>query len=729
MTAGARLVAFGPLAAFGALHWARMVEPPAVGALTAVVGLCVLLAVGLEGCARVPRRTSAPARALLVLGGLALGGVAAGLPARLLWPGGWGELAAGLVEGGEMLPDLAFPYAGHDPWPRLVILLAGVLLLVIAAGYAFGSARGRGRLPAAAVLIVLYAVPAVNLTESHQFLRGCALAAAVAAFLWADRIPRPQAGAAAATMAAAMTVAALVAPRLDPDRPWVDYDAIAQSLTSPSGVAFDFDHRYGPLEWPRNGRELFRVRARRRAYWKAVNLGSFDGTRWKRDPERYGASLSEELPAQSRIRAAFGQRIRVTVRALRSRDLVAAGTTLVVTRAPTATISAASPGAFTLERALQRGDSYIATVYTPDPGAGDLARARAAYPQLAGRYLELSIPARSDGGGQPATIGFPVWGTGAAPVVVSPGGAASAEELLDASPYAEAWRLARRLSEEANSPYQYVVRVQAHLARGYAYDEAPPRHEVPLAAFLFGDRIGYCQQFSGAMALLLRMGGVPARVAAGFSPGSYSPRRREWVVRDVDAHSWVEAYFPGYGWVTFDPTPGDSPARSQLTLRLAQDGGGTPPGAPGERPEPGPPAAEAGGGGEGGAGWGWLALAALGAGSLAAAWLVLRRPGRPPARDPSLAELERALRRSGFPARAPTTLRALELRFAGQPAAAGYVRALRLRRFGHGTRPPTGAQRRGLRRALARGRGLAGWARALWAVPPRPPGGSSPRGP
>ena len=55
---------------------------------------------------------------------------------------------------------------------------------------------------------------------------------------------------------------------------------------------------------------------------------------------------------------------------------------------------------------------------------------------------------------------------------------------------------------------------------------------------------GYCQQFSGAMALLLRMGGVPARVGAGFSPGTLDSDRDEYVVRDLDAHSWVEAYFP-----------------------------------------------------------------------------------------------------------------------------------------------------------------------------------------
>jgi transglutaminase-like putative cysteine protease len=720
----ARLLGFATLGAFGALHWARMVDPPAGARMTAVLAICLLAAEGLRRCARTPRRVGAPARAVLLGVLVVAAAAAAGLPLRLLAPGGWGELAAGLVEGGELLPDLVVPYAGDAPWPRLVLLASGALLLVIAVAYAFGSRRGAGRVPAAAVLLVLYAVPAVNLTDTHQFLRGAALTALLGAFLWLEGIDRTQARAAVAALALSIYAGALIAPRLDSARPWVDYDEIAQSLTSPSGIAFDFEHHYGPLNWPRDGRELFRVRAQRRAYWKAVNLGTFDGTRWRRDPRRYGGALSDELPWDFRREAAFNQRVRVTVRALRSLDLVAAGTTLLVTRPPSAPIPAAAPGAFAVERSLQRGDSYAASVYVPDPTADELADAGSDYPQLARRYLELAIPNRragaDEGGDRTATIAFPAWGSGALPAVVPPSPAASGDQVLSASRYAAAWRLARRLSEGSRSPYEYVQRVQAHLARGFTYSEGPPRHRVPLAAFLVDDRAGYCQHFSGAMALLLRMGGVPARVAAGFSPGSYSVRRGEWVVRDIDAHSWVEAYFPGYGWVTFDPTPGDSPARSQVSFELPEGGPGErpSPGTPGERPEPGPRARDADGASDGGAWWVWPALAAVAAG-LAAAWAAVRRARRPTSGDPVLAELERALRRAGHPARPPTTLRALELRFAGEPTAAGYVAALRARRFGHGARMPTASERGGLRRALARESGLAGWVRALWAVPPR----------
>ena len=63
------------------------------------------------------------------------------------------------------------------------------------------------------------------------------------------------------------------------------------------------------------------------------------------------------------------------------------------------------------------------------------------------------------------------------------------------------------------------------------------------------------------MALLLRMGGIPARVATGFTTGTYDQATKRWFVTDVDAHAWVEAWFPHYGWVTFDPTPAAAPAR------------------------------------------------------------------------------------------------------------------------------------------------------------------------
>jgi hypothetical protein len=321
---------------------------------------------------------------------------------------------------------------------------------------------------------------------------------------------------------------------------------------------------------------------------------------------------------------------------------------------------------------------------------------------------------------------------------------------LEHSNHARSWRLARRLRREATGPYDYALRVLDHLEQGYSYSERPPlppRGVAPLDHFLFDSRAGYCQQFSGAMTLLLRMGGVPARVATGFSPGGYSKKREAWIVRDTDAHSWVEVWFDGYGWVAFDPTPPATPARSQIgAIRDAApgeqqgDAGAGPGGGPGADagdPSRSPglrgeyfsnPAPSGGSAGEdsleGGSGipaWlRWAALAAILALAPTAVlrWRAARRRRGVSPLELAIGELERALRLTGRPAATGTTLRQLERRL-GDGEAAGYIRALRTSRYGPAGEQPTRAQRGALRRELAAGAGWRGRVRSLWALPPR----------
>ena len=78
---------------------------------------------------------------------------------------------------------------------------------------------------------------------------------------------------------------------------------------------------------------------------------------------------------------------------------------------------------------------------------------------------------------------------------------------------------------------------------------------IPLAEFLFVRKKGHCEYFASAMTVMLRTLGVPARIVNGFQSGTYNPVSGMYVVRASDAHSWVEAYDPALGWVTFDPTP------------------------------------------------------------------------------------------------------------------------------------------------------------------------------
>jgi hypothetical protein len=239
---------------------------------------------------------------------------------------------------------------------------------------------------------------------------------------------------------------------------------------------------------------------------------------------------------------------------------------------------------------------------------------------------------------------------------------------------------------------------------------------------LFKDKAGYCQQFSGAMAMLLRMGGIPARVASGFTSGSYDSATHQWVVSDIDAHAWVEVWFPRYGWVRFDPTPASAPARGGKAelpflkpISSAGQGGPTAPRREiGSSPTPGGSASSRAGGGTSPLLIVLIVALLAGLGVLLAAW---RRSGRSP--DDLLTELERALSRTRRPLEDGVTLVSLEHRFRSSPGAAGYVRSLRMARYGGQSAPPSAAQRRALRQELQIGLGLIGRVRALWALPPR----------
>ena len=287
----------------------------------------------------------------------------------------------------------------------------------------------------------------------------------------------------------------------------------------------------------------------------------------------------------------------------------------------------------------------------------------------------------------------------------------------------------------APTTYDAVTAVERHLRQGYAYDEAPPDDDVPLRAFLFEDRAGYCQQFSGAMALMLRTIGIPSRVASGFSPGEREQGGGAFQVSDRDAHSWVEVYFNGIGWVAFEPTPSAAPAGPQLS-ELAAVRGGT---AAGEQviprrglviPTVAAPFTEPD---SGGGPWSSLlsiALIVLGAAALAALALTaltvaraLRFRSLPPAEaaEAQARELERALPRLGFPIPEGATLLELEHRLGNRRGIARYLARLRESRYLPQKRPPDPSERRRLRRELGADRGPARRLRALLEVPPGAP--------
>jgi protein-glutamine gamma-glutamyltransferase len=189
------------------------------------------------------------------------------------------------------------------------------------------------------------------------------------------------------------------------------------------------------------------------------------------------------------------------------------------------------------------GASYRVWSYVPDPAPRTLATAPVRYPRAVSPFLVLD--------GRP----LPSFG--------SPDRNRLVQALFDDPSYANFPRyrplevVAQRVAGRAKTPYEAVLALESWLrqAGGFTYDETPPRSKrSPLVDFVTRTKAGYCQHFAGAMAVMLRMLGIPSRVAVGFTSGTRDDGT--WVVTDHEAHAWVEVWFAGVGWIPFDPTPG-----------------------------------------------------------------------------------------------------------------------------------------------------------------------------
>src|SRR5579871_3025318 len=131
--------------------------------------------------------------------------------------------------------------------------------------------------------------------------------------------------------------------------------------------------------------------------------------------------------------------------------------------------------------------------------------------------------------------------------------------------------LAKSVTAQAQTPVDKAIALESYLQSKYSYtlQLTSKQSGDPLARFLFETRAGHCEYFASAMAVMLRTLGIPSREVNGFLPGEYNELGEDYIVRASDAHSWVEAYFPGNGWVVFDPTPPAIGAKPGMFSKLA----------------------------------------------------------------------------------------------------------------------------------------------------------------
>jgi transglutaminase-like putative cysteine protease len=140
-------------------------------------------------------------------------------------------------------------------------------------------------------------------------------------------------------------------------------------------------------------------------------------------------------------------------------------------------------------------------------------------------------------------------------------------------PYPRVHALARSITAGDATTYDKVASLLTWMGRHtrYSIDIPPlPRGADSVTEFLFGNRVGFCEQISTSLAVMLRSLGIPAREAVGYVPGGFDPITDLYQVHANDAHAWVQVWFPGYGWQSFDPTavvPSTPPSPGATALR------------------------------------------------------------------------------------------------------------------------------------------------------------------
>ena len=731
LAAPLRLLAFAGLAAYVATAWLAMITDPPTGraVLAVLASLAGAAALSWLGRDRLSRRATWALAAAVGLTAAAVGAVAMGLPARLILPWNWNELGSALSAGLAGLWSADYPYEGNIAWVQLVILLGLPLVLGVAAALAFWPARRAASVLRALALVVLVAGYATATTISPPalpLLHGVVLLLGVWAWLWLPGRTGREAFSGVVLIGIAAVLALPIAMALDRGNPWVDYRTWGLSAADAGSTeAFVWDQSYGPLVWPRVGQTMLEVKSDAPHYWRTAVLDRFDGSRWLQSGAvgNDAVQLPEGSPVPSnspRLDPDWIHELTFTIRGFHSDLVVGAGTPLGLPDLDG--VTAMERGLVLPDQLLDPGDSYTMRSYIPNPSPGQMRAAPARYPSTLAPDTVVTLP-------RGRSIDVPLWGDRA-------GG--TADRALAHSAYGGVYRLAHRVTRGASSPYAAVEAIESYLGSHYTYSESAPVRHLALRTFILEDPRGYCQHFSGAMALMLRMVGIPARVAAGFSPGRQDSDGT-YVVTDFDAHSWVETYFNGIGWVSFDPTPPTAPAQSRTSglgapvpALASEPSQAAPSGTdassrpkstdqPGRGitgpPLPGPSALVVGG----------LVAACLlvTAGVLTAARARRRRSGAPQGQaDAQLNEVASALERVRSWSVRGATLLTLERRLATDigPAAAAYVAQLRAARYQPGRHPPPAMSERGvLRRELTTGAGLRGRLRGLVAIPPGRP--------
>lgn len=297
---------------------------------------------------------------------------------------------------------------------------------------------------------------------------------------------------------------------------------------------------------------ILRITSPEPRYWRVAVYDRYTGRGWVLSPGASPASVGADadLPTPDTERNLLAREdltVKVDVLAARGDRLLVANRPLHVSLPASADAVGGYP-----ERGFLRPTPTPRPNATPRPDATPRASRYAAQTDVAGLHAAL-------GPGKSYTVVSAV--SRATPAMLREAGTSYPRDV--ASRYAalptippRVSALAKEITDDQATPYDKAKAVEAYL-RTLHYSlqvAAPPSDRDGVEYFLFDTKEGYCDYFSSAMAVMLRSVGVPARVASGYAVGDRESDGT-YLVRDSHAHSWVEVYFPRYGWIEFEPTP------------------------------------------------------------------------------------------------------------------------------------------------------------------------------
>jgi protein-glutamine gamma-glutamyltransferase len=517
---GRAAMATAVLVGTGAASWWWVLRGSLVGIalMVAVAAVAVLLAAEL---------LAYRLAAVLLAVGLAAGVGAAGVPAGQLLPPAWPLLLARLAGGVGRLITLGSTGGpiGNQPWPLAAWLLMAGAVWVAGAILATAGPSARRRAIAFGLLAAPWTAAVAARHSDQAAWQGAAVL--LAGLLWlGDR--RTALRRVLALGLAVALVSMGITQAIGPRTRWFTRPAPS---AAPMPFRLETELTYGPLQGRRSRATLLEISADQPALWRMRVLSSFAGPGWRVD------FPSPQLPQP----AAQPVEVKALVRALGNDLMVAPGRINAVHAHGTAAPVAGE--AWQLTPPPRRGDTYQVWASVVRASAEQLRAVPAPTDPRLRAYTSL-LP----GYGWHGDVVVPLFGQPPHPDVTT---------ILNLTPYGPVAALARRLAAGATSQWEVIARVHHYLLDGDRFrytTNLPPAGPFPLVDFLLRDRVGDCQHFASAAALLLRLAGVPSRVVVGFATGVPQPGGR-YTVRDVDAHAWIEVYFQGYGWVAFNPTP------------------------------------------------------------------------------------------------------------------------------------------------------------------------------